>query len=460
MRNFFYNKQKRLNTCGIAFIILFIAETNAQDNNDTYLLSPELMSWTISTFEPWPPGKYKSANEAMIVNRIYPIFLFRGGLFPKIESTYSRDLLHLFDAPPITPVYFHRSKTSSVMFNHYQFLKALNERVYKNMLSNPKNFKYTIWQLPATVFKSESIDKPKDQFKIEVKKTVEHPEKVNPEIKFIPNRRYWTSTFAADIKFSQNKSSANWFKGEINNMNIFTNTNTSYNYSRNKIALTNTLITNFTINNSPNDTLRKYTIGTDEFRFRSNFQLKAIKNWNYSSSSEFITSMGNKYITNKQIKNSAFLSPFTINAGIGMTYALKPQFKKPNRSLDLSLSLEPLSFKYMYSKDRHINLGAYFPKDEEGNYEHMLKTFGSTITMTQTTKFNKNVTLFTRFNYFTNYEQIKGEMENKLDIILSRYFSTTLYIYLRYDDGVKKAEGSNSYLQINELFSFGFSYRW
>ena len=328
------------------------------------------------------------------------------------------------------------------------------------MLEKPHLFKYSLWQLPTTVIKSESIEKSRESIKLDVQAPVAPPKQVEQVIKFIPDRKYWTSSFAADIKFSQNKSSVNWYKGEINTMNIYTNTITTYNYSKNKVSLTNTLTTNLTIVNSPNDTLRKYTIGNDELRFRSNFGLKAVGNWNYSSSTEFISSMGNKYIPNTKLKNAAFLAPFTINAGVGMTYAVKPKFKRPDRSFDVSLSLEPLAFKFVYSIDTLINLPAYFPKNEDGTYPRVSKTFGSTITMTQTTRFNKNVTLYTRLYYFTNYERIMSELENKLDIILSRYFSTTLHVFLRYDDGVKKVEGSDTYLQINEMFSFGFAYRW
>jgi len=114
----------------------------------------------------------------------------------------------------------------------------------------------------------------------------------------------------------------------------------------------------------------------------------------------------------------------------------------------------------MYSTDRKINLAAYFSKNDEGNYDYKLQTFGSTILMTKTTKFNKNVSWYSRLYYFTNYERVIGEFENKLDIALSRYFSTTLYMYLRFDDGVTKKEETDSYLQLNEMFSFGFSYKW
>ena len=452
------NKYSKFCVFFLPIIFFFIADIKAQQKAYEGL-PPEVMAWTISTVEPWPPNRYKSYKEAMIDNELFIPLVFRGGLFPKIEYKFNLDSLLFTD--PLPPAIEYENKRTKNLFRYYFFKKHLDELVYKNvMLKDPVRFQYALNQLPKTTIKPESIETTTRTTSLDIIAPVVIPEVVDPVLKFIPDRKYWTSTFAADIKFSQNKTSGNWYKGEINNINIYTNTITSYNYSKNKVSLTNTLTTTFTINNAPNDTLRKYTIGSDELRFRSNFGLKAVGNWNYSSSAEFITSMGNKYITNTETKNSAFLAPYTLNAGVGMTFSPKPKFKNKDRSLNLSLSIEPLSFKYMYSTDKNINLAAYFPVDENGNYEYILKTFGSTITMTQTTKFSKSVSWYSRLYYFTNYERAIGEFENKFDIALSKYFSTTLYLYLRYDDGVAKKEDSDSYLQINEMFSFGFSYRW
>jgi hypothetical protein len=395
----------------------------------------------------------------MIDNKFFIPLTFRGGMFPRLEYRFDRDSLSLSKALPAVS---YRNRRAENLFKYYLFGKYLDDLAYRQvMLSDPRNFRYSKRQLPTkAVVKPKSIDKSGEQVRIEVKASVAPPETVDPVIKFIPDRKYWTSSFSADIKFSQNRSSANWFKGEIDNMNIYTNAIISYNYKKDRISLTNTLSTTFTINNAPNDTLRDYTIGSDELRFRSNFGLQAIGNWNYSSSAEFITSMGNKYVANTETKNSAFLAPYTVNIGVGMTYNAKPKFKKPGRALDLKLSLEPFSFKYMYSADRKINLGAYFEKNDDGTFRHELKTFGSTVTMTNDTRFSKSVAWYSRLYYFTNYERIISEFENKLDVAISRYFSTTLHIYLRYDNGVTKAPDSDSYLQVNELFSFGFSYRW
>ncbi|MDR0394131.1 MAG: DUF3078 domain-containing protein [Tannerella sp.] len=446
-------------TLSVVFLLLIVADTNAQ-RSKTVGLSEEVMAWTKSTLEPWPPHRYKSLKEAVIDNDFYIPLVFRGGMFPKLDYKFNRDSLALMGLQ-VPPFMTYEHKRAKNMFKYYLLKKRLEDNAYKNvMLKDPKRFQYTSEQLPNKVIKPKSIDKSKEQVKLEVKATTATPETVDPIVKFIPDRKYWTSSFSADIKFSQNRTSVNWYKGEIDNMNIYTNTLTSYNYARGKISLTNTLSTTFTINNAPGDTLRDYTIGSDELRFRSNFGLRAIRNWNYSSSTEFITSMGNKYIANSRTKHSAFLAPLTLNIGVGMTYNANPKFKKPNRSVDLKVSLEPFSFKYMYSTNRNINLGAYFERNEDGTYKHVMKTFGSSINMTNNTRFNKIVTWYSRFYYFTNYERATGEFENKVDIALSKYFSTTLFLYLRYDDGVAKAPDSDTYLQVNEMFSFGFSYKW
>ena len=456
----YFNKRNKLRALFFAFWILFITGLNAQ-TQDAKGLPPEVMAWTVSTMEPWPPNKYASLKEAMIDNNFFPTVVFRGGMFPKLENTFHRDSLLLTNAPPLSSTFDYKSKLVYQMFAHYRFLKRLDDMVYKEvMLANPRNFKYTIWELPSAIIKPESIDISKEQVKIDVKATVTKPGEVDPIVKFIPDRKYWISTFAADIKFNQGKSSDNWYAGQINSMNIYTNTITTYNYAKDKVSLANTVSTNFTYVNSPSDTLRKYSIGNDVLRLHSLFGLKAIKKWNYTASAEFITAMGNKYIANTNLKNTAFLSPFTFNSSVGMTYALTPTFKKPNRTLSLTLTLDPLAFKYMYSKDTTINLGAHFQKDENGNIMHVLKTFGSTVTLIQNIKFNKSITLYSRFYYFTNYERIMSDFENKLDISINKYFSTTLHLFLRYDDGVVKKEGSDTFLQINEIFAFGFSYRW
>ena len=153
----------------------------------------------------------------------------------------------------------------------------------------------------------------------------------------------------------------------------------------------------------------------------------------------------------------------TFNTGIGMKYDLNKTF--PNRrhkKLTLSANLAPLSYTFMYSTDKDIDLGRHgFKKNEATDkYNYKLSQFGSTINATMTFQFNRNVSWYSRFYYFTSYDRMLGEFENRLTMAISRFFSTTISLNLRYDDAVEKKEDFDSYLQINELLSFGFNYKW
>ena len=110
--------------------------------------------------------------------------------------------------------------------------------------------------------------------------------------------------------------------------------------------------------------------------------------------------------------------------------------------------------------DKDIKLDAHFQAKEDGSYPTKENKLGSTINATLNFQFNRNVSWYSRFYYNTSYHRIEGEWENRFTFAWSRFFSTNITLNLRYDDGVAKNEDFDSYLQINELLSFGFNYKW
>ena len=161
-------------------------------------------------------------------------------------------------------------------------------------------------------------------------------------------------------------------------------------------------------------------------------------------------------------KQAAFLSPFSVNLGLGMKYDLDKKFTKRHKSLTLSVNLAPISYTYMYSVDKEIDLGRHgFKKDPEtGEFAHKLSQFGSTINATTTFQINRNISWYSRFYYFTSYDRGLGEFENRVTLAISRFFSTNISLNIRFDDAVDKKPDFDSYFQINELLSFGFNYKW
>jgi hypothetical protein len=412
-------------------------------------LPPEVMAWTKSTLNEFSYKHYKSLKEAMIDNDFYISTVFRGGLFPKLNLNIDLDLPKLNIPSP----YLLEDKQFKSFLSSYLIKKSLEEGAYKELLKNSSNFKYTIEQLPGALIKSENIDKSDKVANLDFKPTQTVPEKQTSVAKFAPNRKYWTASYQNNLQFTRNKSSKNW--GNIDNMTLYIFNLINYNYARDKITFSNELKTTHNINNAQNDTIHKYVFGTDELRIFSNFGIKAIGHWSYSASGIFTSRVFNSYVANTEVKTSGFLAPFNVNIGLGMTFATSIPFKKPNRAFSISATINPLSFDYICSTDSSIAVGRY----SDGSKQHVIRRYGSTVDIRNSIRFNKSITLDSHVNYFTNYELVRCDFDTKLNIALSRYFSTMLQVFLNFDDSRKLAE-DEKILRTKEVFTFGFSYRW
>lgn len=177
---------------------------------------------------------------------------------------------------------------------------------------------------------------------------------------------------------------------------------------------------------------------------------------------DFKTQLFSSYAENQNVKLAGLLSPFSINFGLGMKYDLDKTFaSSKHKKVTLSANLAPLSYTYVRTLDKDIDLGRHFQKrDGEEEFPYKQSLFGSTVNATMTFQFSRNIIWYSRFYYMTDYKRIQGEFENRLNMAISRFFSTIISLNLRYDDGISKHEDFDSYLQINELLSFGFNYKW
>lgn len=279
--------------------------------------------------------------------------------------------------------------------------------------------------------------------------------------KFIPDRRYWTSSFESSLRFSQNYVSPNWYKEGNSNLNILTKNLFQYNYARDRIQLKNLLQVDVSVYTAPDDTLRSYKYGDNLLRLYSNFGYRAFSKWFYTLDGEFKAPLFSNYKKNTTIRQVALLSPYIVNVGLGMKYDLEKKFRTRDRSLKLTVNIAPISYTHMYSLDAAVDRSPHgFPKDASGGYERVLHKIGSTVRMDMVLKPNRNVTWKSRLYYNTTYRNILAEFENSLDMAFSRFFSTMINVYLRFDDSVTKTPGYDSYVQTNQILSFGFSYKW
>ena len=279
--------------------------------------------------------------------------------------------------------------------------------------------------------------------------------------KFIPDRRYWTSSLESSLRFSQNYVSPNWYKEGNSNLNILSKNLFQYNYARDRIQLKNLLQVDLSVYTASDDTLRNYKFGDNLFRLYTNFGYRAFSRWFYTIDGELKTPLVANYKKNTNVRQVALLSPYIVNVGLGMKYDLEKKFRTRGRSLKLAVNIAPISYTHMYSLDAAVDRSPHgFPKDASGGYERVLHKIGSTVRMDMVLKPNRNVTWKSRLYYNTTYRNILAEFENSLDMAFSRFFSTMINVYLRFDDSVTKTPGYDSYVQTNQILSFGFSYKW
>ena len=271
------------------------------------------------------------------------------------------------------------------------------------------------------------------------------------------NRIYWIKTGEHSLQFSQNYFSPNWHRGGTSNLNINSNHIFNLNYQKDKVRFNNRLEWRLSVFSTPDDTLRNYRIGDDLIRYYGDFGLDAYKkSWSYSTNLEAKTQMFESHLPNKDELRSSFLAPLYVNAGIGMKYNLDKKSKSVrHRRMRLAVSISPLSVNYKYVGNSEVNEKRFgIPEGKKSIFDK-----GSTLTSNMTYNITKYVTWTSRVKYFTNYSKVEAEFENTLNMSLSQFFSTRLYLHLRYDDGVP-SDPDYKYLQVNEVISFGLNFKW
>lgn len=269
---------------------------------------------------------------------------------------------------------------------------------------------------------------------------------------------FWIVNGEHSLQGNQNSFSNNWSGGGDDNFSIINYHKMTFNYKKDKITFDNLVEWRLNLQRVSGDTIRQMNITDDFFRTYSKFGIAAFKKWSYTSNLEIKTPLFQGYPINSNEMSRAFLSPLTINWGIGLGYKLeKISSKDKHKRLDLTLDLAPGSLNYTLVSNSKVDPTKFGV--DEGKKSNL--DFGSTINATFFYGFNRYSKFTSRLKYFTNYEKALLESENKYTIALNRYLSASAYLYLRYDDSVgPENKGKHGYLQYNQNLGFGLSYTW
>ncbi len=263
----------------------------------------------------------------------------------------------------------------------------------------------------------------------------------------------WILGFQSAVQFSQVYISDNWYQGGTSNISLLSDQQFSIKYNDPKdkrILFENLIQWRLNLNSAPEDTLHAIRVSEDLFQINSKFGLKAANNWYYSATLNFKTQFLTSYEVNSNKKVASFLSPGELNLGLGMSY----QYKNDPKRFETSISLSPLSYNLQFIIDSDMD-----PKAFGINKGMCNNLVGSSFEGRIKWEFVRNMVWTSRLFYFTNYERVQADFENTIDFIVNRFFSTKLFVHVRYDDS-RALDKDFKHFQLKELLSFGFNYKF
>jgi len=336
---------------------------------------------------------------------------------------------------------------------------SINRLAYNYLIKNNLNqIKYTAADFTGKVEPIEKIGTNIFQFLFKIDYDLPFDKSAKPE-RIAPKRRYWLYNGNHKIQLSQNYISQNWYKGGVRNVNLINRHDVTFNYKKDKFQTNNFAEWRLNIYTNPNDTIRHGSIGEDLVRIYSDFGYQAIHHWFYSANIEVKTQLFKNFGENSTQAISSAFAPLYVNIGfLGLRYQIEKTFTKVRgKKINFNMDLSPLSVQYIAVLNKNIDPTRFGISENS----HHLTNFGTAVNARWLIYFNKYVNFNSRFYYFTNYNTVTAEFENTLNMPINRYFSTSVYLFLRYDDNKQIVKDPTlGYIQINELLSFGFNYNW
>lgn len=261
---------------------------------------------------------------------------------------------------------------------------------------------------------------------------------------------FWSYAGDYSLQFLQNYVSDNWYKGGESNYSMIGAATLQANYNdKEKIKWDNKLEMKLGMQSSQGDTLHNYKSSEDLIRLTSKLGVQATKKWYYTLQAIASTQFTHGYKANDQTVYSDFMSPLNVNLSLGMDYKVEWLDKRLTGTVNIS----PIAGNFKYV-DR-LSLAKKYGIDEG---KHSLWDLGSTFTTDLSWAISDLIKWKTRLYAYTTYHRAEVEWENTVTFQLSKYISTQVFVYPRFDDSAKKRNTKYGYFQLKEYWSLGFNY--
>lgn len=270
-----------------------------------------------------------------------------------------------------------------------------------------------------------------------------------PVVVVVKKPNFWSYSAETSLQFTQNYFSDNWYKGGESNYSMLVTAVLQANYNnKQKVKFENTLEMKLGFQTSKSDTVHSLKTTSDLLRYTGKLGIQATTNWYYTLQLLAYTQFMRGTKTNSETTYSDFMSPFTLNVGLGLDYTVATKNKKLTGTVNLSF----LSFNFIY-----VDRDALRSSNGISGDHHTTEDFGSSLTAKLTWQIDDNIKWVTRLYSFTAYDNTLIEWENTFTFSFNKYISATIFIYPRFDD-TASTDGGWKYWQRKEYSSLGVTY--
>ncbi|MGN0186510.1 MAG: DUF3078 domain-containing protein [Paludibacteraceae bacterium] len=280
--------------------------------------------------------------------------------------------------------------------------------------------------------------------------------KIDKLAKIKPAKSPWTYGGDAQVQFSQNYYSDNWYTGGESSLAAYFFFKGKVNYSSHKIQWDSQLDAKFSFNTAASDTLRKIRTNDDLVRLTSKLGVQAFKSdkWFYSADFELSTTLFNTYVKNTYERVTGPASPLRLYLSLGFDFKYKNE---------LSVQMLPFSYKMLHVADTAKHIGVTQSIADKQGIPVGQKTkndVGSKVKVRWEHSFMREIKLETTFSLYTNYRGVEVDWEVIGYFIINRFLSARVSLNPRYDSTVELPDGEDPRLQFKELVSVGFHYKF
>lgn len=246
-------------------------------------------------------------------------------------------------------------------------------------------------------------------------------------------------------------SLSNWSAGGDNAVGFDLQFSYWVNYKKERHLWKNRLELDYGLNKTKSEGSKKTN---DKIYFSSTYGYEVTKNLYISGIATFQTQFakGYDYNVNPDVFISRFMAPGYLLVGAGITWTPKYWF---------STTFSPATWRGTFiTSDLLSDQGAFGVKKGK----HLFSEFGANLRAEIHYEFLKNMTIFSRVDFYTNYlkdpQDIDIRWDVQLNMKINNWFSANLSTNMLYDNDTKieqKNGRKGARLQFKEMLGIGFS---